>query len=374
MDARDAFATLSFWTTDFVGVGPYRLDRWEPGAFIIGAAFPGYVNGKPRIGRIQLVWIADGNTAVANLLSGTVDLATDDSIAFEQVSVLKKEWAGRSDRGAVLLATAKTVHAQVQYRPEWAKPSAMLDVRFRQALAYAMDKQALVDAVLDGEPGTADTLPAKEEEYYPELDRVLSKYPLDPRLAEQILGEMGFGKDGEGFYSQAGARLRPEIQVAGGGTGYQREALILSDGWKRVGIDAALQVLSPVEQASQEIQASASALRITQFGIGDTPFPNPFLPFVSSGLATAATRWAGRNKGGYSDPEIDRLGDLFVRSLDRTERNQAVIQGMKRLSDQAAYYPLYYAYEVVAHGRSLVGPRAGSRGTAFWNVEEWRWQ
>src|SRR5439155_9591037 len=41
-----------YWTTQFVGVGPYKLAEWQPGAFITGTAFDGYAFGRPRIDRI----------------------------------------------------------------------------------------------------------------------------------------------------------------------------------------------------------------------------------------------------------------------------------------------------------------------------------
>ena len=118
MDAREAFATLSYWTTEFVGVGPYRLERWEQGASINGTAFPAYFAGRPKIGRIQLVWIGDANTAVANLLSGTVDVATDLSVGFDEGLTLRREWAARGEPGSVLMSAAKTVYAQIQMKPE----------------------------------------------------------------------------------------------------------------------------------------------------------------------------------------------------------------------------------------------------------------
>lgn len=40
-----------YWTTEFVGAGPYRLSRWEPGAFLEGTAFDGYSEGRPRASR-----------------------------------------------------------------------------------------------------------------------------------------------------------------------------------------------------------------------------------------------------------------------------------------------------------------------------------
>jgi ABC-type transport system substrate-binding protein len=63
--APDAFVRQAFWTREYVGAGPYRLDRWEPGAFIEAAAFDRYVFGRPKIERVKVVFIADPNTTMA---------------------------------------------------------------------------------------------------------------------------------------------------------------------------------------------------------------------------------------------------------------------------------------------------------------------
>lgn len=365
-EARDALFGLPYFTTEFVGLGPYRLVGWEPGAFITGVAFPDYVNGKPRIGRIQLVSISDENAALANILSGTVHYATDFSVAFEQASVLRQQWAAKGESGSILLSTAKTVYGQPQARPDYANP-ALLDVRFRQGLAHAIDKEAIVDAVLGGEPGMADTLMAKEHEHYPELNRVLTKYPLDPRRTEQLMAEVGFTKDEQGLYGLGGSRLNLEVQVQ---SGYVKEGLVLADGWKRAGVETPLRTLSAAEQRDGQIGSIYPGINITQFGIKpDT------LSYFSSALASSpATQWLGRNRGGYFNPEIDRLYDVFTTSLDRNERNQASVQGLKILSDQAAYFPLYYGYEIVVHIGNLVGPRGAEVSSTMWNVEEWYWR
>jgi ABC-type transport system substrate-binding protein len=208
---------------------------------------------------------------------------------------------------------------------------------------------------------------AKEEEYYPELDRMLTRYPFDLRRTEQLLAEAGFTRDGEGLFSQGGTHLSLGVQVT---TNYLRDVLVIADGWKRGGIEAALQTLSPAEQINQEIASTYPGLRITQFGIS----PNPFHQFSSATIATPANRWVGRNKGGYYEPEIDRLAGTYYASLERKDRNQAVMQAMALVSDQAAYFPLYYGYEVTAHGPSVVGPRAARKAEALWKIEEWDWR
>src|SRR5205823_14917091 len=89
----DAFLGHPFWTSQYVGLGPYALDRWEAGTFIEASAFPNYVYGRPKIARIRLQFIGDPNTVLANLLSGGVQLSFDDSVRFQEGAILQRQWA-----------------------------------------------------------------------------------------------------------------------------------------------------------------------------------------------------------------------------------------------------------------------------------------
>jgi ABC-type transport system substrate-binding protein len=66
----------------------------------------------------------------------------------------------------------------------------MLDLRVRQAIAHTVDKQALSDGVFDGQATIADTFVSPDMPYFAELDRALTKYPFDPRRAEQLMGRL----------------------------------------------------------------------------------------------------------------------------------------------------------------------------------------
>src|SRR5207249_1800343 len=107
--AADAQALLNdpWWGQSFVGSGPYRLDRWEPGSSIAASGFANFVDGPPKINQLRLVFLTDPNAAVAALRSGDVHLVGEDSIGFEQGNLLRKEWEP-SGQGSVLLTPNKT--------------------------------------------------------------------------------------------------------------------------------------------------------------------------------------------------------------------------------------------------------------------------
>jgi peptide/nickel transport system substrate-binding protein len=79
----DAFANRAYRTTEYVHLGAYRVQRWEPGAFIEMAAFEQHALGASRVKRLKLQWASDPNVAVASVLAGEVHIAADNSLPFE---------------------------------------------------------------------------------------------------------------------------------------------------------------------------------------------------------------------------------------------------------------------------------------------------
>jgi len=57
----EAFAQNPYWSTQCVGLGPYRLTQWELGSSLEGVAFDQHVLGKPKIQRLRILFVADGN-------------------------------------------------------------------------------------------------------------------------------------------------------------------------------------------------------------------------------------------------------------------------------------------------------------------------
>ena len=208
----------------------------------------------------------------------------------------------------------------------------------------------------------ADTFLSSTSDYFPELDTVLAKYPLDLRRTEQLLNDAGFARDGEGSYGQGGVRFTPQL-AAFSGQG-EREALILGDGWRRAGIETPIRVITTAQRNDLGLISTYPALRIEQ-----TDADRPGIHHSSAGCARAERLWVGSNRGCFLDAEYDRLYNIFLTALDSGERTRAHIQALKLLSDNVAGIPLYYGYLVTASTANLVGPRYGHT-----NIHEWRWR
>lgn len=368
----DAFGAHPYWTTQYVGVGPYRLAHWEPGAYIEGTAFERYALGRPKIERVRLTWSGDPNATVARLLAGDADMALDQAIQFQQAATLRKEWAA-SNGGVVLLRPSQIRQLQAQHRPAYASPGVILDPRFRRAAAHAIDRQAVAEAMLEGEGEAAETIAPRSVTYYSEIERTVPTYPYDPRRTEQILAELGITKGPDGVYGGATER-RLSTEVMGIAEGQEgQETTIVVDYLKRAGFDTPMRLVpAALLNQSDEMKATFPAWRTNYTGANRSMSAERAL---GSRVAGPENRWGGTNKMGWSHPEHDRLYEAWTQALDRDERTRLIIQIIRLTNEELPYIPLYFNMEVVAHVAGLQGPyRPGIESTPYENVHEWSWR
>jgi peptide/nickel transport system substrate-binding protein len=361
----DGFANRPYWTSEYVHLGAYRVVRWEPGAFIEAAAFAQHALGAPKIERLKILWAPDPNVAVANLMAGEVHFAVDQSVSFDGALLLKRAWEN-SQAGNILLTPASVRYLQVQVRPDYVRPTALLDPTVRKALVHSIDKTELADAILQGMGSPSDMLePPPGSDAYAAAQRAIARYPYDLRRAEQLLNGAGFQKAADGFYAGPNGRLDPDIRARAGQE--DQEATIVVDGWRRSGLDAGLTVVTAAQAANQEFRSTFPGLSVAQTTMGeDTALGK----LVSWNVPGPTNRWTGTNRGAWSHPEYDRLVTEFNSSLEREKQLDLITQAMKLMSEEVAAIPLYYSYDVAAHTSGLTGPRDAVN---FWNIHQWEW-
>ncbi len=291
----------------------------------------------------------------------------DNSLRFEHAMVLKREW-GPTNRGVVLLDPSQPRLTNIQFRPEYANPSAILDVRVRRALAHAVDKQAIVDGLFDGEIPTADQFLPRNMPYFAELDRAIVKYHHDLRRSEELMAEVGYRKGADGAITGPGGERFSFEHLVIAGSQNERQSAIMADGWRRAGFDVREGTIPSAQATNGEVRATFSALSSVATGGGE-----PGLNFLASAqIPTPGNRWRGNNRGGWSNAEYDRLWDAFQTTLDRGERNRIVIQMMRVATEDVAMLFLFHSPNVTAHWATLHGPEIGTPDTLVnWNIHEW---
>ena len=371
--SRETFMADPIWNVEYLGAGPYKLERWDPGVQLEGSAFAGHVLGRPRIDRIVVKYFTDENQTVAAILAGgTIDWACCNTLRFAQLVDLKRDWEP-SGRGVAVARPATAVFLFLQQRPEVVGHEGLLDIRVRRALAHAIDRQAINEGVFDGLGVPTDTPVPPGVPFRSELDRIMPRYPLDLNRANQLMNEAGFTKDGSGFYAAGtGRRFHVDFAVQAASE-IERMQTILSATWQQAGFEVRPVVMAPQLYTQLETRHNLP-------GLGYAFFTNAEVTFRSSEVGTAANRWAGNNRSGWTHPEYDRLYDLAAATLDPTQRGGYMAQLMAMVSEYLPGYALYYSQNVIAWVSALQGPserevfqfgRTVRPTTNYWNIHEW---
>lgn len=367
-DTPEGFNTLSYWGKDFVQAGPYRLQRWEPGVHMDAVAFEGHALGRPKIDHIVVKFVPDENTMLTNLLAENVQLAADNSLRFEHSLVLKREW-GANGRGIVLVDPIQQRMTQFQLRPEYVNPRSLLDLRVRRAIAHAHDRQAIVDGLFGGEVPVSDQALPRSVPYFDALDREVTKYPYDLRRTEELLGEVGIRKLADGAHvTPSGERFGFESWVLAGSQN-EKQGSIMGDSWRRAGFEIKEYAIPTAQSQDGQVRATFPALSSVASFLGES---NSLSAYTPAQIPTPNNRWRGNNRGGWVNPDYERLWSLYNSTLDRSERDRQVIEMMKVATEQLPILFNFHNPDVKGFLATLQGPSLATPDSLiFWNVHEW---
>jgi peptide/nickel transport system substrate-binding protein len=182
-----------------VGTGPYVFKEWAKGDHITLEANPSYWGEpKPTIQTVTFKFVPEGGTRLAGLLAGDFDLITN----------LLPEDAERAPKFASVVGIEHPVMI-INARSD--APGVTADVRVRQALNYAVDKQALADEIFGGLAVVDDCqiLSTSFTGYNPDLD----PYPYDPEKAKQLIEEAGAAGKTLTIVGEAGRWLKDKETI-----------------------------------------------------------------------------------------------------------------------------------------------------------------
>jgi peptide/nickel transport system substrate-binding protein len=364
-ETRDAFANHPYWSREFVGAGPYQLTRWELGSFIEATAFDGHVLGRPKIDRFRFVFPGDQNAVVASLRAGAVDGAFN-AVAFPQGLELKREWAGSG--GTVAFVAGSMAAVLFQFRPDYARPAAIRDVRIRRALAHGIDRATLGETIWAGEVSMLETIFDPSLDYYPVIDRALVKYPYDPRASERLMAEAGYAKAAGNVYaSPTGDRLTLDLKSSQA----RPEAPVVAAGWRQVGFDVEESVVPRALATDPEARSSFPGMYLNVFGAQEVQQMTVLLASQAGG---PENRWRGENRGGWQNPEYDALVATFNTTLEPKDRIELRARIARLISEELPSLSLSFNANVHIFRSGLRGLTRTSlytTGAVTWNVERW---
>jgi peptide/nickel transport system substrate-binding protein len=362
-DNKATFPDLTYWTTDFIGAGPFRLKQWERGSHLVLASFGDYVLGKPKLDEIEVKFVTDTSAMVATVLAAGVDMPLGRSLSFEEAMQLRENWPA----GTVQFSPSNGLKIWPQFRNP--NPAIVGDARFRRALLHATNRQEMADGLGMGQSSVAHSTLVQGDAEYEVLHPSAVQYPYDPRRAEELLVTLGYSRGADGMMRDgSGQRLAVESRTV------PRDILIktilsAADDWKRLGVAVDTIILTEQQRADREFYSTFPGFDAA----GSSNGSSEFFSFHSSQAKTPQNRYTGANRSGYSNTELDSTIERFFTTVPMSERMQVAGQVVRHLTENVVFLPMFYDLHptMVSNRVTNVPTRVSQGNTLTWNAHQW---
>lgn len=376
LEGKTALETDPFIRQPTVGSGPFVITEWIPGDYMTLLPNPNFYNGRAKLDRVQIRFVADSAAALAALQAGDVDwypnFSEGDITTIQALEpAVKLNVVSGSDFEHYFFNMGRTEGVDGRGKADNEGFCPFKDINVRKAITIGINRQAIVDALLSG----FTAVPVSQWPNSSWTNTNLTVEGYDPDAAAALLEEAGYtlGDDG--------------VRVGDCNGEQVRLAFNFETTTAPIRIDAALAVQSD----------------LAKIGVEFTPIHTPagtfFGQYVDGGpLATGNFDMAGYTTGFYPDPYTDNfqcesvpnaelpdgtnwyhncdpaLSDLIDSSLDTVD-----IAARKAIIDEAQKYIAENYYVIPMYARGTVfgtTPRfqfgaVGPQSDINWNAENW---
>lgn len=311
------------------GTGPFKFVEWIHGDHITLVRNDEYWGGKPYLDKIIIKTVKEDSARVMMLQSGDAHLIV--RIPSEDIARLEKD-------PKIKLDSTETL--RVLYIGINCLKKPFNDVRVRQALNYAVDKESIVKNIYQGRALVASGIVAPlTTGYFP-----VKGYPYDPEKAKKLLAEAGYPQGFKAKLWSPQGRYPKDFELA---QAVQQQL-------KKVGVDCTLDTMEwaaylaatrkPPEENESEL-----------FLIGWAP-------------STAEARWIlyplytteqwvpkGNNRSFFSNKEFDELVNKFTRATNKAEMDKYLKEAQELLVKEAPSIFLLVTKETIGYHHKLKG-------------------
>jgi peptide/nickel transport system substrate-binding protein len=370
---KELFNSNRWNTVDYVGLGPYRLKEWVPGSQLTLEAFDQYFLGRPKIQTIIARFVTDPNVLATTMLAGHADMNIPWGATADSVTPVQEGWK-RSGEGNVYIYPGPSLRfITYQARDEFLKQPALKQPAVRQALLYALDKEALVDLLYQDRSLLADSWYVRSDPHRASIADGITSYNYDPRKAAQLLEQQGWkpGPDGV-LVNAAGDRFETSFSS----TSESGQAVsAFASYWRQAGIAVQEDVLTPAQTQDREFRAKFPGLEYTA-NVPIRSFLKGRIPIAQ--IPGPENRWTGSNRNGLAVSVLDDLMKQFDSTINDVERTRVERDLIREITGNAQFgfffmYPHQWMVRKSVTGvlPSKVASMVDDWPRVTWNAHTW---
>lgn len=320
-----------------MGTGPYKFVEWVKGEKVVMEANEDYFMGAPSIKKVELVTIADTSAALLNLESGDID-------AYCDIQTSDYELAKQNENIKIVEGDALG-YEFLQFNT---KKAPFDNVKVRQAVTYALDKESLLEGINDGIGTKIDTVIQPDGIGY--TDKIATyDYNLDK--AKELLTEAGYP---DGFTC--------DIHVVS--DLYAKYAQVLQSSLAEIGIKAEIK---QEELSAYKVTTNGGNYDMAVNGCSFTVMD----VYEACGDSVMGSKIGDTNNTFYDDPTVNELFDKALVTVDEEELAKYYEEILIKLSEDVPIVPFIWRVRNVTCNKDLDIPFMDPY--AFHYLENWSW-
>jgi len=338
-----------FENKEMIGTGPFKMLEYKPGEFIRLGVNKDYYGTVAKVDELVFQVFSSADVLIQALKTGQVDMVT--SVPNTSVESIKSDPNIKVVAGAPLYPDLEDIIINV-IDPKNCPTAdgglctghpALRDKQVRLAMAYATDKQKIIDVVLLGlgEPGIA-LIPSGLGDWF---NSSIKDFAYDTTKANQLLDDAGYkdtNGDGTREMPDGSKPLSFHLNYPSSDSSAPRIAELLSEMWGKIGIKLEIQAVDSDALTAKCCPAFDYDIMI--WGWTADPDPNTLLI-----VPTTDSIPTGYNETGFSDARYDELYKQQGVELDPKKRHDMVWEMQSIVHDDVPYIIPYYAFAVQAY-------------------------
>ena len=289
-----------------IGSGAFKFVKWERGSYIELERNPDYFKeGLPYLDRIIVQFLPDAASRLLAFERGEVDFLHWYIVPYDQVAKFRSDPAFKVlERGGEGAATNEFMLFNVRNEP-------LSDLKVRQAIAYAVNREEIVEKSLFGEGKVARSFVNSGLGWiYEDKHDVYKSVDLDK--ANALLDEAGYKRDAQGKRFDLRAAWATGREYEG------RAAEIVKDNLAALGINVTIEASDRTSFIDKVFTNWDFDLAFQLFTTG----PDPTISVTPRYHTNQIKKIPFVNGMGYSNPELDKIFDEEFKSVDRQARAQ----------------------------------------------------
>lgn len=339
-----------FNTKNPIGTGPFKFVEWKDGEYVKVEANEDYFEGRPYLDTITTKYVADANALIAALQAGEIDMY--NAFPGTEIDTVKAIDGVKIEEDLALSYTFLAFNQQDER---------FQDKKVRQAFTHAVNKEAIVESIMNGAGQPAE---APDSPLMWTYNDEVPKFEYDLEKAKALLEEAGWkDTNGNGIVDKDGKEMSFSIKTNQGNKVREDIAVVLQQQFKEIGVEAKPEI---VEWSAfiEAISAPNWDYEAMILGWSLSTFPDQYDIFHSSQAAE------GLNFVWYKNEEADKLMEEARQTTDRDRYVEIHKDLYQILVEDQAYTFLYYPIEYRAMPEELQGYEFHSKNQLF-NAHKW---